>query len=408
MATKVLDLDLAGGLRGFTDLAPYPRAQILVRWRGTPVGRVWMKISEGRIESYELWLTVSQQLRHALIPHVVNEFLLTQGVLAPPAPGRQPTCSVVVCTRNRTEDLRRALEALRPCMEAGVEVLVVDNAPDDDQSERLAHGYPVRYLRQPRSGVNWARSLGAQAARGEIVAYTDDDAKVDAGWLEAILEPFSDPDVAAVTGLVVPYELEAESQELFEQHQSFVRGFARQDFTAAIIPPSAAARAGAGANMAIRRSLINDLRLFDEELDGGTVTLTGGDTYGLYQLLRLGYRIVYQPRALAWHRHRLTPERLRRVIYGYSVGTYALLLHCLLRHGDLGAVSVGWSWFLHHHLKQLWRGLRGKWDAQPLWMTLAEIGGCFVGPFAYLVSRWKARILPAPARYVEMEPRVSA
>jgi len=392
MATKVLDIDLAGGLRDLTGLAPYTRAYVLLRWRGVPVGRCWMDINQGRINAHALWRVASWEFRETLIPLRVRELLPAAPRAAPP----RPTCSVVVCTRNRTEDLRRCLDALRPAMAAGIEVIVVDNVPADDQSERLAKTYPVRYLRQLRSGVNWSRSLGAQAARGDIVAYTDDDAKVDAGWLDAILEPFSDPDVASVTGLVVPYELEAESQELFERHQSFVRGFARRNFTADVIPPAAAARAGAGANMAIRRELINNLRLFDEELDGGTVTLTGGDTYALYQLLRLGYRIVYQPSALVWHRHRLTPERLRRVVYGYSVGTFALLLHCLLRHRDVGAVAVGISWFVHHHLKQLWRGLRGKPGAQPVWLTLTELQGCAVGPWAYIASRWHARVLPPP------------
>ena len=398
MATKVLDIDLANELRDLTGLAPYTRAHLLMRWRGIPLGRLWMDVQDGRIEAHDLWMAASQECRHLLIPHLVDE-MLSGEVAAPSESVTRPTCSVVVCTRNRTEDLQRALEALRPSMEAGVDVIVVDNAPDDDQSERLARGYPVRYLRQPRSGVNWSRSLGAQAARGEIVAYTDDDAKVDARWLEAILEPFSDPDVAAVTGLVVPYELESNSQELFESYQSFIRGFTRRDFTVATIPAAAAARAGAGANMAIRRRLINDLRLFDEELDGGTATLTGGDTYALYQLLRLGYRIVYHPNALAWHRHRLTPERLRRVVYGYSVGTYALLLHCLRRHRDLGAVWVGLDWFLHHHLRQLWRSLRRRANAQPLWMTFVEIAGCCVAPYAYAVSRWHTRTRPAPARY---------
>lgn len=408
MATKILDIDLAEPLNNIAGLEPYSRAHVLVRWRKNPIGRLWMPIHSGMISAHDLWLAASREFRHVLIPYVAAEMVpISTNGKSTSQPGRL-TCSVVICTRNRTEDLHRALEALRPAMAAGVEVIVVDNAPDDDQSQQLAKKYPVRYLQQPRSGVNWARSLGAQAARGEIVAYTDDDAKVDAGWLDAILEPFSDSDVAAVTGLVVPYEMETESQELFERYQSFVRGFARKDFTVATIPAAAAARAGAGANMALRRNLINELRLFDQELDGGTVTLTGGDTYALYQVLRLGYRIVYQPKALAWHRHRITPERLRRVIYGYSVGTYALLLHCFLKHRDLGAALVGWDWFLHHHIKQLWRGLRKKPDAQPLWMTIAEIKGCFVGPFAYVLSRLPLRKQNAPARYCETTTGASA
>jgi GT2 family glycosyltransferase len=139
--------------------------------------------------------------------------------------------------------------------------------------------------------------------------------------------------------------------------------------------------------MALRRSLINKLGLFRAELDAGTATQTGGDTYAFYRLLSLGYHIVYNPEAIVWHRHRRSQEELRRVLYGYSVGTYAFLLRCLLKHREVIALYIGGHWFLHHHLQQLWRRLRRKADAQPLYLTFAEIRGVLIAPWAYIISR---------------------
>ena len=66
MATKILDVDLIHPLGDLTGLAPYPSAQVLVRWRGTPLGRMFLPIVGGRIAGRDLWHAVSQELRDAL------------------------------------------------------------------------------------------------------------------------------------------------------------------------------------------------------------------------------------------------------------------------------------------------------------------------------------------------------
>jgi GT2 family glycosyltransferase len=235
--------------------------------------------------------------------------------------------------------------------------------------------------------LNWARTRGAEEASGEIIVYIDDDAIPRNGWLDALLEPFSNPEVAAVTGLIMPAELENDAQEGFERYCGFARGFSRKEYTAETISPLAAANVGAGACMAIRRRLVNDLGLFRTELDCGTATRSGGDTYAFYRLLSLGYRIVYNPDAIVWHRHRRTEAELRATLVGYSIGTYAFLLRALLDHGEIGALHIGVRWFVSHHLRQLYRGFRGKADAQPVSLTLAEIGGILSAPGAYIRSR---------------------
>lgn len=86
----------------------------------------------------------------------------------------------------------------------------------------------MRYVCEPLPGLDNARNRAALTAHGEIVAYTDDDVVVDVNWVRGLAEVFVlDVDVTAVTGLVLPLELETESQALFEEYGGFSRGFNR-------------------------------------------------------------------------------------------------------------------------------------------------------------------------------------
>ena len=90
-------------------------------------------------------------------------------------------------------------------------------------------------MREPHPGISAARNRGIAVATGEIIAFTDDDVVVDRRWLRALGERFArQPDVSAVTGLVVPLELETAAQVLFEQSGSGLdRGFVPLTFECA-------------------------------------------------------------------------------------------------------------------------------------------------------------------------------
>jgi glycosyltransferase involved in cell wall biosynthesis len=388
MPTKVLDIDLAMELADIENLGEYRRALVLLRWRGEPLGRLTLDVTLGRIPAARIWKSAVAELGPVIAAASVGD-LIGRSPDAPPVGDEVPSVSIVVCTRDRTEDLRACLDALMAHSTADAEIIVVDNAPVDDRTARLASAYPVRYAVEPRKGLNRARLRGAELAEGEIVAFVDDDVVVDSWWGRALLEPFADPEVAVVTGLVMPLELETGAQEDFEQVCGLGRGFERKHFTARTIKPLAAANVGTGACMAFRRSLLLLLSPFRAPLDGGTAARSGGDTYAFYRFLACGYRIVYQPKALVWHRHRRTDREVRNTLFGYSVGTYCFLLRCLFRHGEFTAPYVAARWFGEHHLREVWRWLRRRSDAQPLKLTLAETLGLLAAGPAYLMARWE-------------------
>lgn len=102
-----------------------------------------------------------------------------------------PLFSVVVCTRNRSDLLARALDGLRvqELKTSEYEILVVDNASTDDTRSvveaRAGETPDMRYLMETEVGLSAARNRGWRAARGRYVAYTDDDCKIPPDWLPA-------------------------------------------------------------------------------------------------------------------------------------------------------------------------------------------------------------------------------
>ncbi len=149
--------------------------------------------------------------------------------------------------------------------------------------------------------------------------------------------------------------------------------------------PLLAARAGAGVNMALRRSVLELVGPFDEALDAGMPTQSGGDHDLFARILGLGYRIVYEPAALNWQRHRREWPELRRAIRGYGTGVYAFLTRQLLQR-ELGAPLLALGW-LRSQLPALWAALRRRPGSPPAELLLAELRGCIAGPAAYFAAR---------------------
>lgn len=405
--TRVLDVDLAAPLPEGWDAPGCARALVLLRWRRQPIAQLTLAFAGGRLGADALRAAVAADdlATRAIARRAVRDWLLREDdrPLPPPA-----AWTVIVCTRDRPDDLARCLEALGsltiPSGAAAGEILVVDNAPSHDGARRVVEarggagaagaagvGVPVRYVREDRPGLNWARARGAREARGELVAYTDDDVVVDPEWLARLLAPFADRRVGATTGLAMPLELETEAQWLFERYGGFGRGFEPRVFEPESHPAAAAGVAGAGANMAFRRALVTGGRLFDVELDAGTVTLTGGDTWALSRVLDGGHRIVYAPDALVWHRHRREREPLRRTLYGYSVGGFAFLTRRLVELGDVGALRTALQWLRSDHVRLAGRVVLRRPTALPADLVLAYWRGVLAGPVAYLRSRPRER-----------------
>ncbi len=369
MSLVVTDLELDAPLPVLKLPSTATGVFALVRRCGRPVGLARLDATS---------VVTAKQLQTAITTQVQEPSQSSEKII-----GERQPISIIVCTHERVDDMRRCLDALVPLAEDGHEVIIVDNAPTSRQTAELAARYPFRYLCEPKIGLDNARNHGLRAASHAIVAYTDDDAVPDRQWAAAITQPFADPCVGCVTGLVLPLELETTAQVVFEQYCVSRRTFERVQLAAPQTLPAEAGIAGMGANMAFRRQLVQQLGGFDPRLDAGTSTCSGGDTDMFAAVLASGSQIVYAPGALVWHRHRREISALRRCIFGYGVGLSAFLCKRMIEDKDLYAVVIAARWMVGPFVKAARRWWKGQ-PFVPLSLLLLEAAGMLVGPFRLL------------------------
>jgi GT2 family glycosyltransferase len=318
------------------------------------------------------------------------EVILERHLMFDSPPRTMPTWSIVVCTHDRTQLLSDCLESLLSVTKGLGEIIVVDNAPTSDATRDLVTGLPVKYVRENTQGLNRARMCGARYASGDIVIYADDDTIAEEGWIPALLTEFSGSRVGAVAGLTMPYELETDAQEMFEALGGFTRGFRRRVLDYTNVSAVQAGSVGVGANMAFRRELILSMRLFEPELDMGTRARAAGDFYAFTRVVASGYRIVYTPDAVNWHRHRRERSDMLRTISGYYVGTYAALTKCLIEDHDLQTLRLGFK-MPKVFLRDLRRAITRRPDHLPVDLIAAQVKGMLGGPVAYVATRRRRR-----------------
>ena len=385
MATAILDLEISQLPPEIAVDERYSKALVLIRLHGNPIGQATLPTVGGRIAGSQL----RETLMNAVGDNLWKNWLYDALEWDERGPVQAvPIATVVVCTRDRPEDLQRCLEAFMRFPDDGQEYLVIDNCPASDATMELVKNYPkVRYVREDVPGSSAARNRALREAKHEFVAFTDDDAAPDPNWLRSLLKNFSDPRVMCVTGLVMPLELETKAQEWFERYSPHGRGFYRLVFDGAKIDPLIVAPVGVSASMALRKSAIDFIGLFDEDLGAGTPTVGGEDCELFARILRSGYRIVYEPRALSWHRHRRTWEELQKTLQGYGIGVYAFWTRMFLVNREFSVPLLAWGWFRYKQLPELVASLRKKPDSIPSDLLLAQLRGCISGPMAYFASR---------------------
>lgn len=367
-------------------LDAYEEAFVLVDVDRHPVTKVIVGVQGGKIAKQDLLAAIVTAGDKLFWQHWTRHLLGLSAQIRRLTP--LPGASIAICTRDRPHDLERCLAAITRLADLGQEVLVVDSCSAGEATRLVAARYPqVRYVREAVPGLDRARNRAIREAAYEIVAFIDDDAIPDADWLPNLLRNFESPRVLCVTGLTMPLELETLAQQWFERYSPFGRGFTRQVWDKSRLHPLAAGRAGAGVNMAVRKQVLECLGPFNEALDVGTPTRSGGDTELFSRILAQGYQIVYDPAALSWHRHRRSWEELRQTIYGYGVGTYAYWTSKLLEEQEWSVIVLAWQWAWGTQIPRLMRALLRLPGGMPVDLQVAEIRGCLRGPWAYLASR---------------------
>ena len=404
MAIKVMEIEFTEEINPIRQLEEYEGVRILVRYRGRPRG--WAYVSnnpwEQTISADRVRQTIVDQLGKELVRSTLREQF---GAVPEAVADRHlPPISVVICTRDRTDLLKGALEALIALDYPHHEIIVIDNAPANTSTAELVAGLPVRYVKEERPGLDWARNRGIAEARHEIIAFTDDDVRPDRGWLRGIAAGFADPEIMAVSGLVAAAELETVAQQQFELiYGGMLQYLDSRKFNGSELSVQEllwGSKYGVGANMAFRRQVFEAAGNFDVALDVGTATRGGGDIEMFHRILAKGYATFYEPRALVWHLHRRSDKALSKQLQDNGRGFGAFLLTCdrnrtVPRLEILKFAMFNWfGWWLVRRLRN--PGLL------PRQLVVSELLGALDSPFAYRKAQLQAQRL---ALLPDVEPQ---
>ena len=225
-----------------------------------------------------------------------------------------PLVSVVICTYNRSRSLGETLEALSAQHADGFdyEVVVVDNNSSDDtravvDAAQGRFGGRLRYVFEPRQGKPYALNTGVAAARGDVLALTDDDVKPDPRWLSRLAGTMQACRADCVYGKILPRWMGDRPAWLSAW---FLPQLALLDYGEEAFLATSDKHLFYGANVALTKAALAEVGPFNVRL-GNRGTRMGGeeDTDLFNRLLTAGRRIAYAPDAVVYHA--VPAERLR-------------------------------------------------------------------------------------------------
>ena len=272
--------------------------------------------------------------------------------------------SLVVCTRNRREQLLRLLESVRDqyvgCIQAW-DMLVVDNASSDgtrDAVLALSMGFPIplSIAEEPCTGIAFARNRGLTASSGEVIAFLDDDVTLEPGYFAALEAAFSDSQVAIVAGRILtvfPPSAPADYVHAVRAERCGSTGEYDLGPHDIELGAQSSMRYPHGGNSAFRRSVLSKVAGFKTELGWGIEVVPGEETDFYKRAMAAGCRMVYAHGAAVLHH--LQPEKanwdaLRRWHIGYGHASVRMRPRSGLPTRLLRVVGqvLTWAWYAPH------------------------------------------------------------
>ena len=297
--------------------------------------------------------------------------------------GSAPALSVVICTRNRAAVLPEALRRYPLLVTPFAwELVAVDNGSGDATRavlDTFAAGapFPMRVVNEPRKGLSRARNRGWRETRAEIVVFTDDDCYPEPDFLTRVHECFTTRPIDYLGGRIVLFDPDDVPITVLRRESPMTLEPGRFIDTGVI----------QGANMSVRRRVLEALNGFDEMLGAGTPWCSE-DVDFIGRASTAGFSGAYDPGPLVRHHHRRrATEEVRELTRTYDIGRGAYYMKCVL---DPRRRAPGWAAF-----RSSWRGhLR---DASRSRRHLLHIVHELQGALGYLSARLTRRLVGASA-----------
>lgn len=269
----------------------------------------------------------------------------------------RPVVSLITGTYNagdRIQTLLESLEKVESTPEIPWEVIIVDNNSTDDTPDVIQDYVSksivrIKFLRETKQGVSRARNKGIRHAKGEILAFVDQDCVLDPSWLLAVVREFrSCPELSMIGGRL----------ELFDARDKPISIRTATDREAISIT-SGNLGAIPGCNMAVRRSVFDAVGLYDARLGPGAPVPIGEDIDLIYRIARKGFRIEYTPDVLVYHNHgRRTDAAYKATWKLYVIGKGVFFGKYILR-GRVEVLKFAY-WDLNAEVKSFIKGRKDK------------------------------------------------
>jgi glycosyltransferase involved in cell wall biosynthesis len=237
----------------------------------------------------------------------------------------RPAVSLVICTRNRANQLKVCLGYVaRQQPSCSWELVVVDNGSSDGTAALLAEytakvAFPATVIFEGVSGLGRARNAGWTAASGEIIAFTDDDCYVAPDHIDRVRETFGDANIGFAGGRVdlfdpadYPITIKTSDERELIERGSFLR--------AGVIH---------GANMMFRRRVLEEIGGFDPDLGSGT-RFCCEDVDAQARASLAGWQGLYTPDVIVAHHHRRKAADVPALSRAYALGRGAYMAKLLL------------------------------------------------------------------------------
>lgn len=304
--------------------------------------------------------------------------------------------SIIVATRNRAKSLEQFLKSLIKTSILGdpnIEVVIIDNNPDDDSTTELCRKYPVVYVKEKRVGESIALNTGMKVSKGEYIINTDDDIVVkDKNWVKKLLQNFLDnPNLGYVSGNVCVYNSENNIANLWQKKGGLSKGtysklYKNEDLIKDYkLIPWPINKIAAGANNMISRKVFNKVGPYATFLGGGSPIGHANSLEFVYRVIKAGYDVKYDSTAIIFHKHPTDETSLKNKLYIYGIGNSAYQLYIFAKHLDFRSLYWG---LLGHHLyviKNLLKSFFNKYPLPPSYV-LKSLEGSLVGTFYFILK----------------------
>ncbi len=243
--------------------------------------------------------------------------------------------TIIICTRNRSENLKECVNSILKNKGDRYEILIVDQGTDGKTENfiKKINSEKIRYIKTDTVGLSRARNIAILNVNTKYLAFTDDDCIVDEIWIENILKEFeSDEKIDGVYGKVLPYG--DKTKEGYFCH-CLIDSNKRTECNKPVLPHN---YLGHGNNMSFKTELFKEVGLYNEKLGAGTWMKSGEDTDFIYRVLRKRKKVIYSPLPLVYHNSWKTLEEAEKLDYGYVRGFVTIFSKFSLK-GDIVAIK---------------------------------------------------------------------